>query len=431
MMNLTITPIVTRAGLEAVLSTLGFALPPTSVIHVGIGDGSGATSVWLAWGIQHVVIVEADEILYQKAMSVIAHKDIKPNNLYAVLGTVAASAVGVPFYRASHPRESGLINPDALRGYWPSLRVSSHQTMVARTLDEIWMSSTQAKQLESEQFHETNQGSPNPNLLDEKSDSSWLIVDCLPGKIILEGAQTLLTQASVICVRALREVLKSSAMSVKDSSLQTLDAYLFNLGFRRVAFITDSHPDIGHGVYCRDNQSSVKQALNLNQQVQDLLTNLDASIRAREALEELATELEAQLKATVEQHVKAAAENEQTQALLQTQLIDIQKQNEGHALAEDDELQLFAETQKLLETTQMSLADAKKVVTEAEKSLEATSSLLKEKETALEAEHSRVQALEAENRELTFRQQLMNEELVKAEGQIRLIKDLLLREQNL
>jgi hypothetical protein len=56
---------------------------------------------------------------------------------------------------------------------------------------------------------------------------------------------------------------------------------------------------------------------------------------------------------------------------------------------------------------------------------------LKATETALERELGQVQRFSAENQELSHRQQLMNEELVKAEGQISLIKDLLLREQGI
>ncbi|MBZ1351041.1 hypothetical protein KZZ10_10325 [Alcaligenaceae bacterium LF4-65] len=64
-------------------------------------------------------------------------------------------------------------------------------------------------------------------------------------------------------------------------------------------------------------------------------------------------------------------------------------------------------------------------------SCDALTATLKAKEIALESELLQVQRLTAENNELTHRQKLMNEELVKAEGQITLIKDLLLREQGL
>jgi hypothetical protein len=68
---------------------------------------------------------------------------------------------------------------------------------------------------------------------------------------------------------------------------------------------------------------------------------------------------------------------------------------------------------------------------EMRQSCDALTAVLKTKETALESELLQVQRLTGENNELIHRQKLMNEELVKAEGQITLIKDLLLREQGL
>ena len=56
---------------------------------------------------------------------------------------------------------------------------------------------------------------------------------------------------------------------------------------------------------------------------------------------------------------------------------------------------------------------------------------LQAKSRALDEFNEVVKATEAENQELTKRQQLMQEELLKAEAQIELIKDLLLREPGL
>jgi hypothetical protein len=70
-------------------------------------------------------------------------------------------------------------------------------------------------------------------------------------------------------------------------------------------------------------------------------------------------------------------------------------------------------------------------LSDMQKSFDNVTAKLKVKETALELELGQVQRLSAENHELSHRQQLMNEELVKAEGQISLIKDLLLREQGI
>ena len=45
--------------------------------------------------------------------------------------------------------------------------------------------------------------------------------------------------------------------------------------------------------------------------------------------------------------------------------------------------------------------------------------------------HQRIQQFEAQTQENTYRQQLQQEEMIKAEAQIELIKDLLLREPGL
>ena len=98
------------------------------------------------------------------------------------------------------------------------------------------------------------------------------------------------------------------------------------------------------------------------------------------------------------------------QAALQVELNEAQRQTETQTLAKDKALQELSAAQKSVQTT---------------------SAALKGKEAELQAELSRVGALAAENQELAHRQQLMNEELIKAEGQISLIKDLLLREQGI
>ena len=54
-----------------------------------------------------------------------------------------------------------------------------------------------------------------------------------------------------------------------------------------------------------------------------------------------------------------------------------------------------------------------------------------ELKTVLQMAQEKIEGLQTENQSLLHRQQLMNEELIKAEGQVNLIKDLLLREQGI
>ena len=81
--------------------------------------------------------------------------------------------------------------------------------------------------------------------------------------------------------------------------------------------------------------------------------------------------------------------------------------------------------------SEQALTDAKKDLEITKKSQADLQKQLAEKTRELQSVQLTIEALKVENNGLNNRQQLMNEELVKAEGQIELIKDLLLREQGL
>ncbi|MFY8014541.1 MAG: hypothetical protein ACOVN3_03775 [Limnohabitans sp.] len=106
---------------------------------------------------------------------------------------------------------------------------------------------------------------------------------------------------------------------------------------------------------------------------------------------------------------------------------------ERDALVKAKEVEATAKTQALGERD--ALAKAKEAETAAaNKAKTEKDALAKEKQT-LETKHKesqeRLQQLETANQDLQNRQHLQHEELVKAEAQIELIKDLLLREQGI
>ena len=321
-MIVSMAPFESKTGLESVLTTLGFALPPSSFIHVGIGDGVGASCVWMDWGIQNVLVVEADASRLQKAKDVLVARGYGANFKGAMAARVAVVGDGdsdkdgektddVSFYKASHPRESGLINPEALRGFWPSLSLGSTSAMKAVSVDGVWQSFLLDKeaQVESDQID-----------VDGKQDGlNWLVVDCLAGVVILEGASEVLKDTAVVCVRALRDVTKVSSKQpptlLLESGVEHLDVHLGSLGFRRVAFVADSHPDVGYGVYCRDGvalaekkSQPLKEMIGLqekglaqvksereglNKQLQEMTVSLD---QAKKSKEQAVTEINGLLK---------------------------------------------------------------------------------------------------------------------------------------
>ena len=321
-MIVSMAPFESKTGLELVLTTLGFALPPSSLIHVGIGDGVGASCVWMDWGIQNVLVVEADASRLEKAKGVLVARGYGVKFKGAMAARVTVVGAGnsakdgtknddVSFYRAIHPRESGLINPEALRGFWPSLSLGSTAAMKAVSVDEVWQSFLLDKeaQVESDQIDD-----------DGKQDGlNWLVVDCLAGFVILDGASEVLKDTAVVCVRALRDVAKESSKQppglLLESGVEHLDLYLDSLGFRRVAFVADSHPDVGYGVYCRDGEAlaekksgPLKEMIDLqekdlaqvkserevlNKQLQEMTVSLD---QAKQSKEQAVAEINGQLK---------------------------------------------------------------------------------------------------------------------------------------
>jgi len=170
-----------------------------------------------------------------------------------------------------------------------------------------------------------------------------------------------------------------ATLAERDAALQARAGEIEN----NSAQLTKLNEDLGNTAAHRDTLAA---------QLQTSLENLQASEeRARQTEEQLQTRL-AELESNAAQLTKL---NEQL----------------GHLSAERDSLvERFKSAQQNLQNSEQTIASLK---------------------SELETEVSRRERLTAENLELTHRQQMMNEELVKAEGQISLIKDLLLREQGL
>jgi hypothetical protein len=419
-MNLTILSIESKTGLEAVLSTLGFACAPTSVFHVGMSDVNNPTCVWSNWGIQKAVIVEADKVRLQQVNEAIVQKGIKAENLYSVAEVVNSEVGQVPFYKASHPRESGLINPEALRGYWPSLMANSSASVSVVTIDDIWQASIN-------KFHSAVEVT-DEQIKHPVNSQNWLIIDCLPAKTLLEGAKNLLEHTTVVCVRTLREVLKSSVLL--EASLQSIDDHLLTLGFNRVALVTDSHPGVSHAVYCRDMKSIfeakqletqaqleqqaqvTKQAVEQGARQQIVQAELSAAITAHEqkhlaqesaeaTLKEQATKLTSDLDA----RTKASQLHEQAIKTLQAErdTATAEKVAVGKQLAERD-TQVATANKQLAETETQAVATNKQLA-ERDTEIATANKQLQERDTqlatALEASNQHQASVQAVKKELT------------------------------
>lgn len=459
-MNLDIAAIQSKSGLESVLSTLAFALPPTSLIHVGIGDGIGATCVWMDWGINDVVVVEADSSRLQKATELLGKKGYgiqfgKAERVFRhVEGVVGTRAGEVGFYKASHPRESGLLSPESLRRYWPSLTACSVEVLEAITVDDIWQDqklshlqrqgrdSLAAVRSGAETYAEVDAGldvsvdtevDPYVNidsdndaiggaasqrdvskvqasdLTSNRSLSSlvWLIVDCLPAAVILEGAGKTLEDSAIVCVRAIRDVsgarlqslqsVTSQALSAQSESLHLasslvndcgvdhLDAYFRDLEFRRVAFVADGHPDVGYAVYCRDGVAlAEKRSQPLKERIGQQEILLEETLTKYKALA-------AQHDALVEEKISL------------TKLSDDLTKEKGELQQRQDELQ--SELTNVSDQLTKEMQDKVRAIAKVSESFEAVSaeknSLLQQKSALEQVAASQKQQLEALSQKLT------------------------------
>jgi hypothetical protein len=156
----------------------------------------------------------------------------------------------------------------------------------------------------------------------------------------------------------------------------------------------------------QSKETALHQFVLANQSVDALKATLEQSTQNLQALQ-------AQLDATLHELDAAQANSAALDAQLQEQ-----------TQAKEAALHEFSQANQSKEAVLRQLADL-------QQSFNTVTAEFQIKETALKLELGQVQRLNAENQELSHRQQLMNEELVKAEGQISLIKDLLLREQGI
>ena len=174
----------------------------------------------------------------------------------------------------------------------------------------------------------------------------------------------------------------------------------------------------------------------------DALAQAKAQLQSQlEALEKAIAESQAQLhinsqvQSDLKGHLTAIT---QAQVGLQSELEEATKRHaqleaERDALVKAKEVEIAAKEKAVAERDALAKAkEAENAVTTKAKT--ERDALAKEKQI-LEAKHlesqKRLQQLESANQDLQNRQHLQHEELVKAEAQIELIKDLLLREQGI
>ncbi len=420
--------------------------PPQAVIHIGAGNGKGELHQWRQWQVPYALLIEADEAKLDWANSSLAE------NPHWQTATVVLSNENAEadFFIASNPAEDGLIAAEHLRALWPNLTTQAQQKRKVQTLDSL---------LQTEAYQDLLQ-----------AGTVWTIIDCLNSLAILKGAVKALENWSVLSLRVLLQPLAELS---NIPTLQDIEAYLLPYGYHCIQLTESNNPSIGEALFVRDWQAVL---LPKNQQLSlDNLQLVSETSLLQQQCEQQTQE--AQVRQT---HIYALIhENDHLgqQATEQTALIEQRNalSNEVAALSEarDQQTQIVNERLAHIETltqerdqlsqqaidrqTQLEALTQAYEASDKEKTalIEQRDSLSNERDQAVHQSHeqqARINVLIEERDQLNaqlqqqedlmanlksqysesdVRQRLLNDEMIKAESQIELIKDLLLREPGL
>ena len=208
----------------------------------------------------------------------------------------------------------------------------------------------------------------------------WLLLDCLPAAALLRSAQAQLPQVDVVVARVLL-CATDNAPTLCGMGAGLKDVADALPGFQLLALQPSRHPALGHALFVRDYRRAAQHASQAR----------DAEAQAKQAAQQAQADLQAQL-------TKAHADNAE---LLKKQELQVQAQ-------------------------QALKADLTKTIQARDAEAQAQQAAQKAAQQAQADLQQRLEQAQAEHQATAQRQQLLQDELLKAEAQLELIKELLL-----
>jgi hypothetical protein len=294
--------------MENGLTLLRKLYPVRRLVHVG-DAGKGTVSEYAEWAPKGVIFVISEEDHHQSLSALIESHP----GWSSVCAVLAESASERDYFKASNPRESGLLAPEYLAGIWRNIRTLSRHRVLAKTLHTL---------LE--------------NFTVENTPANWVVVNCLPALSVLRGGGPSLDECDVIVARA---ILDESVSANPASMLSSLDDYLAGRGFNRVSVQEERHPALGSAIFVRDSRRSVSEL----REVLDA-EHMDAFRQAEIARTTIAT-----LQAACDEHEQARVESQHSIEALtayhdaQTSVADRRSRELDQALREVSEKARLAE----------------------------------------------------------------------------------------
>jgi hypothetical protein len=377
--------------------------PPHTLIHVGCGRGVGDMHAWRQWDVDTVILIDADPARSQWVASLTAQHP-KWRSISSVLGDTDGDAM---YYKASNPDQDGLMPVLPLAKLWPNIRELSSENRPTQRLDNLLVQNALGDAIQA------------PAII-------WIIIDCMPAMRILRGSEALLKEASIIWLRVLLEPIQGIDA---DANLVAINDYLSGFGYCYVQHAEGNHPATGEVIFVRDwaglhrdtairlaqcEHKVQQQQADNNQFVESLRTeaahqvnilaeykiSLTQITAERDHIQQSVTDLTRQRDDILNQHQQLQRDNGELshrQQLLNDELMKAEAQ--------------IAQQANLIAENQNKLAE---ITIERDHIQQSVADLTRQRDDILK-QH---QQLQRDNIDQSQRQQLLDEELSKAEAQI-------------
>ena len=394
--------------------------PLAHTFIIGAGDGSQLTH-WRELSSEQLHLAEAHPA---HAKTLQQHTQGQPQEHLYPGAITADTQETATLHLLTLPKFSSLNAPSGLSQQLPNISVQGTETVPAQPIT-AWLTQTEL----------------DPN-------ATHTLVINAPGQ-----AHALLNATPNALLQAFTWIMVSTAdeaLYENDVDSATLETTLTQRGYARVAEDDATYPTVER-LYQR--QPSVIERLTLTAERDALAKQLEeARANAKSETEKLAKELEearANAKSETEKLAKELEEarviarretTKQSQALeaTQSQLAERDQQLEEarNTAKQHEEACVIARSEatkqsQALEAAQKQLAERDEQLKQRTQERDNARQQAEENKQACEKAQQAAQKIERENQELQHRQQLLQDELVKGEAQIDLIKDLLLREPGL
>ena len=378
------------ASNQSLIDELRAAHPISGLLHVGAGAGS--LERYRSWSVRDLVLVEADEERYE-----LLSREIEgyPRWL-SYCAVLAEGRSAVPFHVANNLNESGLVEPEVLRPLWQNLQTVAGQRRETMSIEEFLRSNIEPW---------------------AAGRLNWVNIDCLPALSILRGAGDYLSQWNVVMARAvLDEALLSDRVEI---GREALDAFMVARGFLSVGLEPERHPGIGKIVYLRDLAAEPGRRAH------------DVQSGPEEQPQEANQPAESEPEEQSARCAQAAGPSPEEIARLREERDNYRNQAERHRNEADDlskERQLNKLELEILRSKVDELTSERDELNKKAEQLRAQVANQEQRERQLQA---RVEALKGEieqsMRETRGERTQLEDELKKAEMQMALLKDVLLK----